>query len=39
MAEVLIVPPGAVTAADRKMLREAGVVVVETKDPTKCVRA
>ena len=36
MAEVLLVPPGAVKPADRKALREAGVVVVETEDPSKC---
>lgn len=31
-----MVPPGAITAADRKALRAAGVVVVETDDPSKC---
>lgn len=36
MAEVLLVPVGAITAADRKALRTAGVVVVETDDPSKC---
>lgn len=36
MAEVLLVPPGAIKAADRKALRDAGVVVVETDDPAKC---
>ena len=36
MTDVLIVPPGAVEAADRKALRDAGVVVVELDDPTAC---
>lgn len=36
MAEVLLVPPGAIKAADRKVLRDAGVVVVETADPAAC---
>lgn len=31
-----MVPPGAITAADRKALRAAGVVVVETDDPSRC---
>lgn len=36
MAELLLTPPGAIDPADRELLREAGVVVVETDDPTAC---
>lgn len=36
MADVLLVPPGSITAADRDLLREVGVVVVETDDASKC---
>lgn len=35
-AEILLTPPGAVTAEDRQALREVGVVVVETDDPKAC---
>lgn len=35
-AEILLVPPGAVGEDDRAALREVGVVVVETDDPSKC---
>lgn len=33
MGEILVTKPGALTAADRKLLRDSGVVVVEAKNP------
>ena len=33
-AQILVVKPRSLTAADKKLLREAGVVVVEAADPS-----
>jgi hypothetical protein len=33
-AQILVVKPKSLTAADKKLLREAGVVVVEAADPS-----
>ena len=33
-AQILVVKPKSLTAADKKILREAGVVVVEAADPS-----